>query len=76
MSNLKIAYTLLPDKPLTEGEWLKEFKCGISASNQEGIFRAREMMNSWERGNKAVNWKEFVDRKLEDWQKSATFSAL
>ena len=62
---LKIAYTVYPEAQLTEQDWLKEFRVGIMAPKKSD--RAKDIMDTWTVDHKPVDWKKFIEKKLESW---------
>lgn len=62
---LKISYSVYPEVQLTEQEWLTEFKCGLMAPKKSD--RAQDIMNTWTVDHKPVDWKKFIQKKLENW---------
>lgn len=62
---LKIASTVLPSVQLTEQEWMAEFKVGIMAPKKND--RAKDIMDTWTVNHKPVDWKKFIQKKLEEW---------
>ena len=58
---MKIQSTVYPQKPLSEAEWLKEFKVGTNVPKYDGIDRARMMMNQWLREGNGEGFRRVVD---------------
>ena len=62
---LKIAYTVYPETQINEQDWLKEFRVGIMAPKKND--RAKDIMDTWTVNHKPVDWKKFIEKKLESW---------
>ena len=58
---MKIQSTVYPQKPLSEAEWLKEFKVGTNVPKYDGIDRARMMMNQWLKEGNGDGFKWIID---------------
>jgi hypothetical protein len=45
---MKISHTIYPDQPLTQNEWMEQFRVASQVTKYgEGLNRAREMMRDW-----------------------------
>lgn len=62
---IKISYTVYPETQISEQDWLKEFRVGIMASKKND--RAKDIMDTWTVNHKPVDWKKFIQKKLEEW---------
>ena len=59
---MKIKSTVYPDKPLSQNEWMEEFKVSSAVNKYEGRDRARQMMNQWIREGNEGGFKEVIKR--------------
>jgi len=62
---VKIASTVNPPVELSLQEWMAEFRVGIMASKKND--RAKDIMDTWTVDHKPVDWKKFIEKKLEEW---------
>lgn len=62
---LKISYTVLPPVQLSEQDWMAEFRVGIMAPKKDN--RAKDIMDTWTVDHKPVDWKKYIQKKLEEW---------
>lgn len=62
---VKISYTVYPETEISLQDWLAEFRCGIMAPKKNE--RAKDIMDTWTVNHKPVDWKKFIEKKLESW---------
>lgn len=62
---LKISYTVLPAVQLSEQDWMAEFRVGIMAPKRND--RPKEIMDMWTSEHETIDWKKFIEKKLEEW---------
>ena len=59
----EVMSTVYPDKPLTEEEWMKEFKVSTRvAKHAEGLIKAGEIMRQWQDGQNTFIFQYIGDR--------------
>ena len=61
----KINYSVYPEAQISLQEWMAEFKVGIMAPKKND--RAKDIMDTWTVDHKPVDWKKFIQKKLEEW---------
>lgn len=61
----KISYTVNPPVEISLQEWMAEFRIGIMAPKKDN--RAKEIMDTWTVDHKPVDWKKYIQKKLEEW---------
>ena len=61
----KISYSVYPEAQISLQEWMAEFKVGIMAPKKND--RAKDIMDTWTVDHKPVDWKKFIETKLEEW---------
>lgn len=62
----KISYSVYPEMQISLQEWMAEFRVGIMAPKKNE--RAKDIMDTWTVNHKPVDWKKFIEKKLEDWK--------
>jgi hypothetical protein len=62
---LKIGYTVLPPVQISQEDWMAEFRVGLMAPKKND--RAKDIMDTWTVDHKPVDWKKFIQKKLESW---------
>jgi hypothetical protein len=62
---LKIKSSTTPSKQLSEQDWMAEFRVGIMAPKRD--YRAKVIMDTWTVNDRPVDWKKYIQRKLEEW---------
>lgn len=59
----EVMKTVYPDKPLSEEEWMKEFKVSTRvAKHTEGLIKAGEIMRQWQNGCHTFIFQYIGDR--------------
>lgn len=59
---MNIQSTVYPDQPLTEVEWMKEFRVSIQVTKSpEGVDRARWLMSQWQEGKAEFIFQDIAD---------------
>ena len=61
----KISYSVYPEMEISLQEWMAEFRVGIMAPKKND--RAKDIMDTWTVDHKPVDWKKFIEKKLESW---------
>jgi len=62
---LKIGSTVLPPVQISQEDWMAEFRVGLMAPKKND--RAKDIMDTWTVDHKPVDWKKFIQKKLESW---------
>lgn len=60
---MNISHTVHPDQPLTQNEWMQQFRVASQVTKHEdGLSRAREMMRDWNmvRSDEQPVWLRFL----------------
>lgn len=59
----EVMSTVYPDKPVTEEEWMREFKVSTRvAKHTEGLIKAGEIMEQWQSGRSTFIFQHIGSR--------------
>ena len=65
---MKIAYTIYPTTSLTQDEWMQEFKVSSQVPKYDGLDRAKEIMEQWQKEDTSSIFRKTIQKiKLPDW---------